>query len=231
MPPDESEITKEGTTDESQVQSAERESEGGNDVGGESFAERARRAFKLGKSEKEGSTDGEEAQMSETSADLDTEEMPQASSATEESEALQAVRAESKENYDKYLRCAADLDNFKKRTAKERSDLIRYAGEGLALDMLEVVDNLERAIAQEASQANADELLKGVRLIYERFVSLLDRHGIKSQESVGQEFNPALHEALATVPTNAQPPNTVIEQYRKAFYFKDKLLRPAQVVV
>jgi molecular chaperone GrpE len=144
---------------------------------------------------------------------------------------LDAVRAEAKENYDKYLRAAAELENFKKRTVKERAELIRYAGEQLALDVLEIVDNLERALAQQGAQTSSDELLQGVRLIYDHFLAVLEKHAVKAQDAIGKEFDPSQHEALATVPTAEHAPNTVIEQYRRAFFFKDKLLRPAQVVV
>lgn len=140
------------------------------------------------------------------------------------------LHAEIKELKDKYIRSVAETDNIQKRHSKERSELLRYAGESIARDLVDVVDDLERACAQSAA-SDAAELLRGVQLIRDRFISVLDRHGIKSAEAIGKPFDPKEHEALTSVPTVDHPPGTVVEQFRKAYFFKDKLLRPAQVVV
>ncbi|MCL4155797.1 UNVERIFIED_CONTAM: hypothetical protein GTU68_010443 [Idotea baltica] len=131
---------------------------------------------------------------------------------------------------DKYIRSVAELENVQKRNAKERRDLLAYAGEKLAYDILESVDDLDRACTQGQSMA-ADELLKGVTLIRDSFNAALQRHGIKSEESLGQVFDPNKHEALASVPTADAESGTIIEQFKRLYHFKDKLLRPAQVVV
>lgn len=134
------------------------------------------------------------------------------------------------ENYDKYLRALADLENVKKRHAKERSDLIRYAGEHLARDLVEVVDNLELALKQKGPAVN-DELLKGVEMIYKQFVSILEKHAVSSESAIGKAFDPQKHQAMTSVPTTEFEAGMVMEEYRKAYFFKDRLLRPGQVVV
>jgi molecular chaperone GrpE len=145
-------------------------------------------------------------------------------------EALAKIEAEAKENYDKYLRAVAEMENFKKRAIKERADLIRYAGENLARDLLEVVDNLELACAHKV-EGSSEEVTKGISLILDRFKAILDQYQIKSQSCLGQEFDPEKQEAISTQPTNEKKAGTVVEEYRKAYFFKDKLLRPAQVIV
>lgn len=145
-------------------------------------------------------------------------------------EALAKIEAEAKENYDKYLRAVAEMENFKKRAIKERADLIRYAGENLARDLLEVVDNLELACAHNI-EGSSEEVTKGIKLILDRFKAIMDQHQIKPQSYLGEIFDPEKQEAISTQPTNEKKVGTVVEEYRKAYFFKDKLLRPAQVIV
>lgn len=142
------------------------------------------------------------------------------------------LRSESAANYDKYLRAMAELENVKKRAVKERSELIKYGGENLARDLLEVVDNLERAIqAVPSEMGESAEFLKGVKMIFEQFTAVLERHSISGERSVGKPFDPQRHEAVASLPSAEHPEGTVVEEYRRAYYLRDKLLRPAQVVV
>ena len=143
---------------------------------------------------------------------------------------LETLRAEVKENYDKYLRAVADLENVKKRAMKERSELLKYGGESLARDLLEVVDSLELALAQNYPGAN-EELLKGVKLVLDLFGSVFERHTIRAESAVGQPFDPEKHQAMTSVPTTEHPHNSVMQEFRKAYFFKDRLLRPGQVVV
>lgn len=181
----------------------------------ESFADRARRVFKFGTPSE---MDVEEAAVEQTEVEAPV------------SSELEDAREEAKQNFDKYLRAVAELENFKKRTAKERAELLRYAGEHLAVDVIGVLDDLERAAQQEAT-GSAEDILKGVKLIYDRFVGVLEKHSIKGVEAIGGAFDPGSQEALAIVPTADHAADTVMEQFRKAFFFKDKLIRTAQVVV
>lgn len=175
---------------------------------------RAERAFHLAEEAAVGGS--EEETPGEPAVDLQVE--------------LEGARQEAAENYDKYLRAVAELENFKKRTLKERSELIRYAGENLARDLLDVADDLDRASGHEAGTGE-EPLLQGVKLIAERFKTVLERHFVSAEDALGKPFDPSKEEALTTVQTDDVPPGTVIEQLRKAYFFKDKLLRSAQVVV
>ena len=145
-------------------------------------------------------------------------------------ELVDRLRGEAEATYDKYLRAVAELENFKKRTAKERSDLIRYAGEGLARDLLEVLDSLRIALAQDLSGVSP-EFVNGIQLVQNKFESIFERHGIKGQPAQGKPFDPQTHEAVATVPTAEHPEGMVLEEYKRAYFFKDKLIRPGQVIV
>ena len=163
----------------------------------------------------------------ENSGEIEQAENPQVS-ALEAS--LEVSQKESRENYDKYLRALAELENFKKRAQKERSDILRYAGEHMARDMLEVLDNLRRAVTQEVPGSN-DELLAGVKMVLQQFEETFGRHGVEGEESLGKQFDPEKHEALSILPSAEHEPGIIVEEFKRGYFFKDKLLRPAQVVV
>jgi molecular chaperone GrpE len=143
---------------------------------------------------------------------------------------LKKYQDEAKENYQKYLYAMAEIDNMKKRHIKERSELTRYNGEHIARDVLEILDDLERTCDQ-GSEISPEVLLEGVNLITSRMKSILERHQVKVEDSIGKMFDPQKHEALTMSPSDDSLPGTIIHQLKKAYYFKDKLLRPAQVVV
>lgn len=143
---------------------------------------------------------------------------------------VQRLEKEAKENYDKYLRAVAEFENFRKRAEKQRSEFAKYAGEALGRDLLEIVDNLYLAFSDQ-NKTNAEEFYKGVKLIFDRFVTVLEQNSIKGESFLGKAFDPNTQQALASVATNEQAPGTVIEEYKRAYFFKDKLLRPAQVIV
>ena len=147
---------------------------------------------------------------------------------TEDSK-IAALQAEVADLKDKYLRSLAEFENFRKRTIKERSELIKYQGEKIIADLLDVSDNLERAV--EGSQGDLESLREGLPLIYKGFIDTLGKWEIRSESATGKPFDPAKHRALSKVAVNDAPPGTVIREFRKTFFYKDKLLRPGEVVV
>lgn len=136
------------------------------------------------------------------------------------------MKKDAEEQKDKYLRLYADFDNFKKRTAKEKIELIQTAGKDVIKDMLAVVDDFERALKASGSTDAND----GVRLIYNKFVKTLADKGVKAMETVGTEFNPDLHEAITEIPV-AGMEGKVIDEVEKGYYLNDKIIRYAKVVV
>ena len=143
---------------------------------------------------------------------------------------LAAARDEARLAHDRWLRERADLDNQKKRSARERQDAVRYGNEALVRDLLPVVDNLERAIAAAAGGGNGKPLVEGVELVLKAFLDALQRHGVERVTAAGERFDPARHEAVAYVesPHEAQQ---VVEEHQAGYRLNDRLLRPAMVTV
>ena len=139
------------------------------------------------------------------------------------------LAAENAELRDQLLRRRADLENFRKRTERERHHVTEYAAMSIVRDLLPVLDDLERALA--VSPDADDELHAGLRLIAKHFQETLERFGLKPIESVGQPFDPNRHQAVDRVVTSEYPDQTVIEQWQRGYMFKDRLLRPAMVKV
>jgi molecular chaperone GrpE len=144
---------------------------------------------------------------------------------------LEAKELEVKESQDRFLRQAAELDNFKKRIAREKEEAIRYANEGLIKDLLPILDNLERAVEHAKGGGNGKPLVDGVELVLKEFLETLGKHGVTQISARGEKFDPGKHEAIAQVESEGQEPNTVVEEYHKAYYILDRLLRPALVSV
>jgi len=133
-----------------------------------------------------------------------------------------------KEEHERFLRAAADLDNYKKRAAKERDEVQRFGNERLLKDLFPVVDGLDRALAAAPPD---DPLVEGVRLVRANLEQALAKHGVTSFSALGEKFDPAHHEALLQVPTREQPPGIVVLEHARGFRLNDRLVRPAMVKV
>ena len=137
---------------------------------------------------------------------------------------------------DKMLRGAAENENFKKRVERERQASLKYAGETIFREILPVVDNLERAIAQGdvegvSAEKNLAALLEGVKLTLKSVTTTLEKFEVKTIESVGKPFDPKHQEAMVMAESDTVPENHVITEFEKGYYYKDRLLRAAKVVV
>ncbi len=174
----------------------------------------------------------------ETKKDFDGETSPeqlgQAGSESEIAalrEQLENKETEAKNNYDRFLRQAAEFDNYKKRTSRDRDDAVRFAKESLIKDLLPIIDNLERAVAHAAGGGNGKPFVEGVEMVLRSLVDALGKHGVTQISAVGQPFDPAKHEAMAQLETDAHEPNSVVEELHKGYMLHDRLLRPALVTV
>lgn len=136
-----------------------------------------------------------------------------------------------KDEHEKLLRAAADLDNFKKRAAKEKEEVQKFGTEKLLKDFLPVYDNFDRALDAAKSAADYDSLKKGVEMIRRLFEDTLGKHGVKAFTAKGQLFDPTKHEAMSAAETTEVPPNHVHAEFLKGFTLNDRLVRPALVVV
>ncbi len=132
------------------------------------------------------------------------------------------------EERERYLRAAADLENSRKRAAREREEIQRYGIEKVLKDLLPVVDGLDRALAAAPAE---DPLAEGVRLVRAGLEQALARHGVAGFSALGERFDPAVHEALMQVPTAEKPPGTVVLEHARGFKLHERLLRPAMVGV
>jgi molecular chaperone GrpE len=139
--------------------------------------------------------------------------------------------SEDGELRERLLRLQADFENFKKRIERERIDHFRYATFGLVGRILPVLDNFERAMAAARPGTPGDALIEGVALIHRQLVAELAVEGLRPMESVGELFDPELHEAVATDPDSPSPPHTVTHVFQRGYFLHDRVLRPAMVRV
>ena len=151
----------------------------------------------------------------------------------EQLEELQARAAKADENWERLLRTTADFDNFKKRAARERQDAARYANESLVQKLIPILDNFEMALAatQAGAAANAQSLADGVAMILQQFKSTLAEAGVEEVEAAGKPFDPNLHEAVSQQESAEVPEGQVLQQLRKGYRLRERLLRPATVIV
>ncbi len=167
--------------------------------------------------------------MSEESEKKDEQERD-ANEASPESQNL-SPEEELARMKNEYLYLRAEFDNFRKHSIKERSELLKYGAERFARDLLEVVDNFDRALEGELHSDNIESFKKGIDLTAQDLKKLLEKFGVKEVPTQGEVFDPSLHEALSSEETDSYPPGHICRTFKKAYKIHDKLLRPAQVVV
>jgi molecular chaperone GrpE len=150
---------------------------------------------------------------------------------------LEAAQAEAAQLKDKLMRMAADFDNYRKRSRREISEAERKGRDGLLTDLLPVFDNLERATSHAGAAGEAADpatirgLVDGIALVARQFKDALGRLGIERVESIGQPFDPSVHEAIQHLETTEFPPGCVAAEVQPGYRFGDRLIRPAMVVV
>ncbi len=133
---------------------------------------------------------------------------------------------------DKYVRIHAEFDNYRKRTNKEKLDIISTANGGMLKDLLPVIDDFERAIANNANAEDLDSVKEGFNLIFNKFKTTLESKGLKQMEADGQPFDSEIHEAIANIPAPSKKmKGKVVEAVEKGYYLNDKVIRYAKVVV
>jgi molecular chaperone GrpE len=172
--------------------------------------------------------DGKDGENVEPTPD-DAGTAPKSGSGLEER--LKATEQENRDTQDRLLRLAAEFDNFKKRTAREKEDLRKFAAEALLKELLSVVDNLERAVESSNGNHQAKSVVEGVQMTLDELMKILERFKVEQLESMHQPFDPTFHQAVAQQPSESHPDNTVIEEFQKGYTLHGRLLRPAMVVV
>jgi molecular chaperone GrpE len=153
------------------------------------------------------------------------------SNADEES-AIEKLQQELEEQKDKYLRLFAEFDNYKRRSSKERIELIQTAGKEVITDMLDVLDDCDRAEKQLQTSNDIKQIKEGVQLIFNKFRSKLQSKGLKAMESLNKDFDVEKHEAITEIPAPTEAlKGKVLDEVQKGYYLNDKLIRFAKVVV
>jgi molecular chaperone GrpE len=147
-------------------------------------------------------------------------------------EELQSRAAKADDNWERLLRTTADFENFKKRAARERQDAIRYANEGLLQKLITVLDSFDMALAAtQSGPADGQSLQAGIAMTQQQLRNVLAEAGLEEVDASGKPFDPNLHEAVSQQETDAVPEGHVIQQLRKGYKLRERLLRPASVVV
>lgn len=175
-------------------------------------------------------TEKDEAQQStETEAETTTEEEAEENAIKKDLEQANAALADMN---DKYLRLSAEFDNFRKRTLKEKADLILNGGEKTIVSLLPVVDDLERALDNMDKATDLAAVKEGVSLIYQKFLKALAQNGVKQMDTTQQALNTDYHEAIALVPApNEEAKGKIIDCVQKGYMLNEKVIRHAKVVV
>lgn len=160
------------------------------------------------------------------------ENVDAATAQAEEHAELEKLKSEIAEWKDKYIRQAAEFDNFRKRNAKEKIELIQTAGKDIITSLLEVLDDSERAQKQLESSDDIAAIKEGVLLVFNKFRNTLQAKGLKPMESIHKEFNPDMHEAITEIPAPTEElKGKVLDEVQKGYYLNDKIIRFAKVVV
>jgi molecular chaperone GrpE len=151
----------------------------------------------------------------------------------EQLEELKARAAKADDSWERLLRTTADFDNFKKRAAREKQDAIRYANEGLLEKLVPVLDTFDMALsaAQTSNAEAAQSLQAGVAMIYQQLKKVLTEVGLEEIDATNQPFDPNWHEAVSQQETSDVPEGHVVQQLRKGYKLRDRLVRPATVIV
>ncbi|MBL7728127.1 MAG: nucleotide exchange factor GrpE [Dinghuibacter sp.] len=145
---------------------------------------------------------------------------------------MEKLRAELEEQKDKYLRLFAEFDNFRKRNAKERLELIQTAGKDVIVSLLDVLDDCDRAEKQMQQSADVEQIRAGVHLVFHKLRNTLTARGLKEMESIGTPFDVEKHEAVTEIPApDGNMAGKVVDQLEKGYYLNDKIIRFAKVVV
>jgi len=165
------------------------------------------------------------------SAETSSASAEEPSQSVELQQALTAKTEECQGLNDRYLRLAAEFENYKRLALRDQRDHIRYGNEQILKELLPVVDNLERAVKAAKENGNSESLVQGVDLTLKQLMGVLTKFGVQSVTTVGQPFDPAAHHAVTSVSSAEIPENHVVEEFQRGYRLHDRILRAAMVSV
>ena len=146
-------------------------------------------------------------------------------------EKIADLEAQVKEWHDKFLRKAAEFENYKRRTENDQFNLINYAAESFITKLLPVIDDFERSLQHIDDDNNVDAVKEGIKLVYEKLLKVLDEQGVKKMKVKGEPFNVDYHDALMQRQDDSVPPHTILVEIEKGYLYRDKVIRHAKVIV
>jgi molecular chaperone GrpE len=144
---------------------------------------------------------------------------------------IPAAEKKAAENYDKYVRAVAELDNYKKRAVREKADAIKYGNESLLRDILPLVDNVDRALEHADTSDDFAAFKKGLKMLHEQLLCCLKKHGVEVIDTAGKDFDPNVHEAMLQVESDEHEASKVVNEFERGYLLNGRLLRPAKVCV
>ena len=172
----------------------------------------------------------QEHEMSENQLSSNKEETEAKSSFEEVADEKERLTAELQEINDRYLRLYAEFENYKKRVNKDKEEIFKYGNESLLYDLLPVIDNLEMAL-KHATNSVSEGLVQGVEITLKELRRTLEKFGLSPIEATGKPFEPLVHHAMTQVARDDVDEKTVVEEFRRGYMFRDKVLRPSLVAV
>jgi molecular chaperone GrpE len=173
----------------------------------------------------------EDEKAEEKNEEIKEDQIEEEKEESKSEEKITQLEKEVAELKDKLLRKAAEFENYKRRTENDQLNLLTYAAESFIQRLLPVVDDFERSLQHINEAQEVDAIKQGLKLIYDKFMKVLDDQGVKKMESVGEPFNVDYHEALLQRPDDSVEPHTVLEEIEKGYMYKDKVIRHAKVIV
>jgi molecular chaperone GrpE len=172
-------------------------------------------------------TDETEAEIDGNVAETVHEECPEDSREKQLNELTEKLA----DFQDRYLRLSAEFDNYRKRTLKERVELVKTAGEDILKDLLPVIDDFDRALSMMNASGSIDAILEGTNLIYNKFKSILETRGLTEINSVGADFDPDIHEAIAKIRGTDEQSGKIVDVTQKGYSLNGKIIRHPKVVI
>ncbi len=146
-------------------------------------------------------------------------------------EKINALEKQVEEYKDKFLRKAAEFENFKRRNENDQLNLLKYAAESFILKLLPVIDDFERSLAHIKDANDAESIKNGIALVYDKFMKILAEQGVKPIEALGKPFDVHFHEAIMQKKVDDVEPHTVVEEFEKGYIYKDRVIRHSKVAV
>jgi molecular chaperone GrpE len=191
------------------------------------------RQVKIHTDDKENSKKNSKKNAVNDNKDLNKDDTPKPVDPLKEmEEKVETLEKEAAENHDRLLRMAAEFDNYKKRATREMNDFRKFANENFAKALLPVVDSMDLAIESSSNDKHANNsMVEGVNMTLKEILKIFEQFGVKRFESIGNTFDPNIHQAVMQEETDKFPENTVSKELQKGFMIHDRLLRPAMVVV